>query len=143
MLQMVFGIYTQYLFNLHCYMFWDYAVSSSFASNVFCIFSMMNTKNTEIEESYQLKCRLRFESLLFFAFHHSDLIVTWKKSLDCFTFYAPKQSRVTLHERNPKYLKSGPLLKIQFFWQNLVKMSFLGKMIDIEQRDFSKKFQKR
>ena len=49
----------------------------------------------------------------------------------------------TLHQTNLKCLKSGPLLKKQFFWQKLVKMSFLGKMIDIERRDFKKKFQKR
>ena len=40
-------------------------------------------------------------------------------------------------------MKSGPLLKKQFFWQKLVKMSFLGKMIDIERTDFKKKVSKK
>ena len=48
----------------------------------------------------------------------------------------------TLHQTNLKCLKSGPLLKKQFFWQKLVKMSFLGKMIDIERRDLKKSFEK-
>ena len=43
---------------------------------------------------------------------------------------------IALHQNNLKCLKSGPLLKRLYFWQKIVKMSFLGKMIDIERREF-------
>ena len=42
-----------------------------------------------------------------------------------------------------RYLKSGPLLERQFFRQKLGEMSFLGKIIDIERRDFKKKVSKK
>ena len=50
---------------------------------------------------------------------------------------------IIFHQSNPKCLKGRPLLNRKLIWQKLVKMSFLGKIIDIKWRNFLKKFQKR
>ena len=49
---------------------------------------------------------------------------------------------LTLHQSNPKYLKSGSLLIWKFFQRKLVKMGCLGKMIDFEQRTFFSKLRR-
>ena len=63
-------------------------------------------------------------------FHQQYLVLNVLINYDTYVF------QCTLHQSNPECLKSGSLIDRQSYWKKLVRKSFLGKMIDIELRDF-------